>query len=236
MNTQSLEFKTEVSDKGKGKYQICHWDAWGTSGDVQHRNLGTNIIMAYHGFHERALQNYWVLGQSSHYIHHYDATGGDEYSDIVVHASTTLEYDSPDLMVIGSNYQKMYENVVATIVGKSEQTFSVYPTREMATLESLYDLRDRSQVMTFVACNLFLIPLLQQIPEKIEEYFGERSHLFLEVITDQEEENDKELVVFIRISLSPSEAFVKLKTFDRDWWLDVLAYTRGKLLVHVEFE
>jgi hypothetical protein len=106
----------------------------------------------------------------------------------------------------------------------------------MATLEGLYDLRDRLEVMEFVASNLFLLPLLQQIPEQTKKYFGEPTHLSLEVVVDHEERNDKELVAFICTSLSPDDAFVRLRSFDRDWWLARLADTRGKLSVHVELQ
>ncbi len=234
MNTRSLEFKTKVPNEGKGKRQVRHWDTWGTSDDAVHCCIGANIISAYHDFHQRALQTYWVSGQFSHGMYESDAIGEDECSDIVVYGSTALEYESPDLIAIACNYQDVYESIVATTVGKFEQTFSAYPTTEIATLEGLYDLRDRLEVMEFVASNLFLLPLLQQIPEQTKKYFGEPTHLSLEVIIDHEEKSDKELVAFICTSLSPDDAFVRLRSFDRDWWLARLADTRGKLSVHVE--
>jgi len=236
MNTQSLEFKTKVPNEEKGKREVRHWDAWGTSGDAVHCSIEANIISAYHDFHQRALQTYWVSGQFSHGIYDSNAIGGDECSDIIVYASNTLEYESPDLIAIASNYQVVYKSIVATTVGELEQTFSAYPTTEMATLEGLYDLRDRLEVMEFVASNLFLLPLLQQIPEQTKKYFGEPTHLSLEVVVDHEEKNDKELVAFICTSLSPDDAFVRLRSFDRDWWLARLADTRGKLSVHVELQ
>ncbi len=147
-----------------------------------------------------------------------------------------LNVNTPDLVSFGLNYKGVYESIVASSVASFEQTFSLYPTREMGTLESLYDLRDRPQVMAFVACNLFLVPLLQQIPEQVEKHFGGPARLSLEVVVDQEEKNDKELVAFVCTGLSPDEAFARLRAFDRGWWLGALVDARGKLLVHVEFQ
>ncbi|MCX5990998.1 MAG: hypothetical protein NTZ04_01490 [Chloroflexi bacterium] len=216
MNTQGLGFKTRVpDDEEKTSSQMCCWDTWGTSGDVQHLNLRTNITTAFHSFYQRASQTYW----------------GEEGED-----SDIPKYQPLVLSNWGSAYSRMYKDIVVAAAGKIGQTFSLYPTTEMATLESPYDLRDRSEVMTFVACNLFLISLLQQIPEQVKRYFGKSTRLSLEVIIDQEEKSDKELIVFICTDLSPNEAFVKLRAFDHDWWLGVMADARGKLSVHVEFQ
>lgn len=238
MNTQSLDFKTRVPNEGKGKCQERQWDAWGTSTDVLHFNIGTNLVMAYHDFyefHDRVIQHYCLSEQPSHRVH-IDVTGGEAYSDIVFCASSMPDDQLSGFIAVGSNYQKMYGTIMASTAIELGQTFSAYPTTEIATLESLYDLRDRLEVMGFVASNLFLLPLLQQIPEQTKKYFGEPTQLSLEVIIDHEEKNDKELVAFICTSLSPDEAFVKLKTFDRDWWLGILPEARGKLLVDVEFK
>lgn len=236
MNTQRLEFNTQVPNGERGRSQTSYWDAWGTSGDNVHFIIGANIVSAYHDFYERALQTYWVSGESSHILYDYDDIGGDAYSNVVLYASNTLECESPDLVSFGANYNGVYESIVASTVGNFGETFSIYPTRELATLESLYDLRDRPQVMTFVACNLSLVPLLQQIPEQVKKHFGGLARLSLEVVVDQEEKNDKELVAFICTGLSPDEAFARLRAFDRDWWLGALVDARGKLLVHVEFK
>jgi hypothetical protein len=228
MNTQGLAFETEVPDEQEISCQMCGWDAWGTSGDVQLLNLETNIDMAFRGFYQRALRIYRGSGQFG-----YDVScfyGTHEHED-----SNVLEQESLALSNWASAYRKMYGNIVAPNVVKFEQTFSTYPIREMATLESLYNLRDRPEVVTFVACNLFLIPLLQQVPEQVKRHFGESASLSLRVIIDQEESNNKELVVFVGTDFPPSEAFESLRAFDRDWWLSVLPETRNMLLIDVEF-
>ncbi|MCX6658780.1 MAG: hypothetical protein NTX81_00150 [Candidatus Bathyarchaeota archaeon] len=238
MNTQSLDFKTRVPNEGKGKRPECQWDAWGTSADVLHFNIGTNLVMAYHDFyefHDRVVQHYCLSEEPSHWVH-IDVTGEEAHSDIVFCASSMPDDQISGFIAVGSNYQKMYGTIMASTAIELGQTFSAYPTTEIATLEGLYGLRDRLEVMEFVASNLFLLPLLQQIPEQTRKYFGEPTQLSLEVIIDHEEKNDKELVAFICTSLSPDDAFVRLRSFDRDWWLARLADTRGKLSVHVELQ
>jgi hypothetical protein len=232
MKTYDLELKTDVPDKEKGECPTCYWDAWGTADDVQHLNIGTNVIMAYHGFYQKALQSYWMPLQSCHHLHQYHVAAGNECADLVLYVSGTPEHQLTDLLPVSQNY----ENMMAASVGEFEYTFSIYPTSEIAKLESLYDVRNGSQVNAFVACNAFLIPLLQQIPEQVKKHFGESAHLSLEVIVDQEERNDMELVALVCTNVSPDDAFVRLRSFDRDWWLARLADTRGKLSVHVELQ
>ena len=107
---------------------------------------------------------------------------------------------------------------------------------DIGTLEQLYILRRRSEVIKFLVDNPFLLTFLQEAYRQIRDYFGESVQLVLEVITDPEVAGDQELVIFVRTNLSPNEAFKKLKQLGEEWWLDTPFNIREKLCIDVEFE
>jgi len=108
-------------------------------------------------------------------------------------------------------------------------------TREQIdSLERLYALRKREEVVDFLSDHPFLVPLLQDADGQIETYFGSYSQLILEVVTDPEAVEDRELVLFIQTELPPAEALDSLHRLDRHWWLEASRVSRGKLCIHVE--
>jgi hypothetical protein len=106
---------------------------------------------------------------------------------------------------------------------------------DIGTLEQLYILRRRSEVMKFLVDNPFLLPFLQEAYGQIRNYFGESAQVILEVITDPKIAGDQELVIFIRTNLSPDEVFKRLKQLGEEWWLDTPFNVREKLCIDVEF-
>ena len=99
------------------------------------------------------------------------------------------------------------------------------------TLEGLYNLRDQAEVLWFLENNSFLVPLLVETHDQIRNHFP-FSQIFLQVMIDPEEADEGQLVVFIAADLSPDEVIERLGEFDRNWWLEALGHTRGKLCVH----
>jgi hypothetical protein len=59
--------------------------------------------------------------------------------------------------------------------------------------------------------------------------------VFLEVVTDPEAIDDRQLVAFIRTDLDPMGALASLDQFDRSWWLEASHRSRGKMCIHLEF-
>lgn len=107
--------------------------------------------------------------------------------------------------------------------------------REVQMLEQLYVFRKRMEVLRFLDVHLFLVPLLLEAYAKIGNYFEPYHPVFLEVISDPEATNDRQLFAFIGTHLSPDEALDSLEYFDDEWWLDTLDEARGKLCIDVEF-
>jgi len=109
------------------------------------------------------------------------------------------------------------------------------PRIEIRLLEKLYIFREPKEVSRFLEDNPFLILLLLEAYGQIERYFGPYPQVFLEVVTDPEAPDDRELFALIHTSLTPDEALDGLDRFDRDWWLDASHTAQGKLCIDVEF-
>jgi len=106
----------------------------------------------------------------------------------------------------------------------------------LAAVEKYYLFRNRHEVLQFLQKHSFLLPLLVEAYGKIAEYFETFSSVVLEVITEPEAENDRELFAFIRTGRPVDEALARLERFDEEWWLEASDRAQGKLCIHVEFE
>jgi hypothetical protein len=104
---------------------------------------------------------------------------------------------------------------------------------EFRSIEQLYILRRRAEVIGFLKAYPFLVPLLLEAYGKIAQHFGP-SPVFLEVVTDPEAIDDRQLVAFIRTDLDPIEALASLDRFDKSWWLEASHRSQGKLCIHLE--
>ncbi|MEB3179946.1 MAG: hypothetical protein VKL59_13045 [Nostocaceae cyanobacterium] len=98
----------------------------------------------------------------------------------------------------------------------TDTTLNISPA-DIETLEQLYRLRSRSEVLEFINKYPFLLPVLLEAPEKIRQYFPD-SQLFLEVDTDAEIPDWVHLVLSILMNLEPDEAVDRLHELDKDWF------------------
>jgi|GEM_PF-608970 hypothetical protein len=105
---------------------------------------------------------------------------------------------------------------------------------ESQPLEQLYAFRKPTETLHFLEANPFLVPLLQEAYANIRKYFP-YSELFLEVITDPEAIDEKQLVVFIAVEQNPDEASQALDQLDENWWLDAMERVQDKLCITLEF-
>ncbi|RCV65462.1 hypothetical protein C5S53_03630 [Methanophagales archaeon] len=108
--------------------------------------------------------------------------------------------------------------------------------RDLTSLSRLYNIRRESEVFKFLDDKPSIISLVLEAHERIRDYFGSSTELVLEVITDPEATEDYELVIFVRTSLSPDDAFSMLEQLDEEWWLDASSDMSEKLCIHMEFE
>lgn len=99
----------------------------------------------------------------------------------------------------------------------------------------LFSLRDRSRVESFLIANDFLFGLLIEAGGQINRRFP-AAGMALEVIADPDGTEADQLFLFIHTTLPPKEARLKLKEFDRDWWLSALKRARGRLCISLEYQ
>jgi len=102
-------------------------------------------------------------------------------------------------------------------------------------LEKLYTYRRPMEVKGYIKAHSFLVPLLVEAYDKIGEYFGSNPAVVLEVVTDPEADDYRELFAFIQISLSPEEALSRLDQLDKEWWLDASDKAQNHFCIDVEF-
>lgn len=107
---------------------------------------------------------------------------------------------------------------------------------EIQRLDELYILRERTEVIQFIEEHPSLAPLLLEAYGKIADLFGPYPHIFLEIITDPEAAESRQLVAFISTILPPNSALDRLMQLDEDWWLEVLEGADGNLCITLEFE
>ncbi len=87
----------------------------------------------------------------------------------------------------------------------------------------------------FLDAHPFLVPLLMEAHGKIEKHFGPFPDVVLEVVTDPEAENDRELFALVQTDLSPDEALHRLDRLDQEWWLEASLQARCLLNIDVEY-
>lgn len=114
-------------------------------------------------------------------------------------------------------------------------TVTVVPSLQLRLVKELYSLRQPETVSDFLTEHPHLVPLLVEAYFQVAKYFQDEPEVVLEVVTDQEADNYRELFVFIQTTLTPEQAIARLSRFDRDWWLDESHRAQGNLCVHVEF-
>ena len=101
-------------------------------------------------------------------------------------------------------------------------------------LKDMYTFRHHNIVQEYLNSNQLLYPVLVEAVDKIECFFP-GSSLFLEVISNPEEENDTHLVIFIKTDMPPTEAVEKLDQLDEEWFLNLPVDIMEDLSINLEF-
>lgn len=109
------------------------------------------------------------------------------------------------------------------------------PLYQVRSLEQIYTFRRPEEVSWFLQVHPFLVPLLVEAYGKIATCFGPYPEVALEVVTDPEAVDDRQLVAFIRTDLHPAKALASLDRLDKGWWLEAAHRSRGKLCIHLEY-
>jgi len=114
-----------------------------------------------------------------------------------------------------------------------QQNVTIEPA--IQPLEQLYTFRRPEEVIEFLQAHPFLVPLLEEARSQIARYFGLSPKVILEVVTDPEAENDRELFALVQTTLAADEALCCLDRLDQEWWLDASDQAHCLLNIDVEF-
>jgi hypothetical protein len=106
---------------------------------------------------------------------------------------------------------------------------------DIKLLKRAYSFYNESEIELHLCENPYLVSLLFKAYSRIMEFFL-GSRLILEVISNPEEDNDSQLVLYISTNLKPEIALKKLDEFDEQWWLNNLQCARGKLCIDIELQ
>jgi hypothetical protein len=108
-------------------------------------------------------------------------------------------------------------------------------SKVIRSLEPFFTFVSPSDVYAFLSDRPYLIPLLVDARKQISTYFGRGVPVYLEIVSDPEYSNDKQMFALVSTSKSPDEAFNALDRLDHDWWLAAGAQARGNLEIDVKF-
>ncbi len=122
----------------------------------------------------------------------------------------------------------------ATLSGSAFNVKIVRSEDESELLRANFSFRDENQVIQFLRSHRHLNQILNDSVEKIQVYFPE-SQLSLRVMADPEDEDSKQLVLYIGCDLEPEKALIQLDKLDEDWWLDALDEAQNALCINLEW-
>lgn len=125
------------------------------------------------------------------------------------------------------------ENV--SVVEQLQNGFTLHARTHAEHLAKVYVIKKPNEVGEFIGKNLFLLDILEEIPGKIYQYFGENQKLSLKMSYDPDFPQSSDLWVSILTKLSVDEVFPLLEKFDEEWWLDNLDRANCKLNIKLEY-
>jgi len=103
----------------------------------------------------------------------------------------------------------------------------------ISNLHASFEFRDKNTVISFLYSNPSLIPVLQDAPNNISEYFEDVSSLVLEVVSDPEGPDADRLFLFVQTQLPAELAIERLHQLDDEWWLDAMS-DDDKMTIDIE--
>lgn len=103
---------------------------------------------------------------------------------------------------------------------------------DLDALERRFVLVDRDVVRGFLTHRPFLVPLLFEAQQEVQQFFPGAT-LHLAVATDPEDESDRHLQLVIHSALSPECAVAQLQALDSAWWIDTIDRARHALSLSI---
>jgi hypothetical protein len=106
---------------------------------------------------------------------------------------------------------------------------------EINALRSKYEISNFEEVKNFLSKNHFLISLLEEIPNKIYQYYKDEQRIALEVFYEPDFPQSSELWVSVLTELSAEEARSIMNKIDEDWWLENIERAKCKMNIGIDY-
>ncbi|MBE3142180.1 MAG: hypothetical protein IMZ53_16530 [Thermoplasmata archaeon] len=113
--------------------------------------------------------------------------------------------------------------------------WAVVSEMRIAKLETIFNFRNPDEVKSFLREHKLIIPVLLNTRSIVEEFFGNKIPVALEVVIDPEALNNKQLFGYISTGSMPQdEAFERFNAFDESWFLKQYDLTDGLFNFNLE--
>ena len=134
-----------------------------------------------------------------------------------------------NILLAIQNFSNIYSYV------KSNTVDLQFLNSQFQKISELYTFRSGSlQILNFLIRNEKLLHFVIEAKAHISDYFPE-DELILEIISDPEEDEDEEIVIYVRTNLQVEEALPKLNEFDESWFLNAITVYGENLCIDLEY-
>jgi hypothetical protein len=100
--------------------------------------------------------------------------------------------------------------------------WEIVASARLSKLDEMYLLRNTTTVRRFLQTYPRLIDVLLEAQSHLAKHFGPDPQVALEVVSDPEADDAKQLFAYIRTSLPVEAALARLDMLDEEWFLDQL--------------
>jgi len=148
----------------------------------------------------------------------------------------TLTWGDPDRWIeIKWGVQCLFAELLQSACGRQYGAMlDIIRSARLEKLEAMYSLRDRAEVEHFLQTYPHLINVLLESYPHLLEHFGSDVKVALEVVSDPEVGDWRQLFAYILTPMPVREALDRLDRLDKEWFLDQLDRTDGLLTFDIE--
>jgi hypothetical protein len=120
-----------------------------------------------------------------------------------------------------------------TLIAETELRAVLIGTR-IVKLDRIYSFRMPDEIKSFLLVHPTIISVLDEARSVLEKFFGESVRVSLEIISDPEASDHRQLFGYINAELSPEDALSRLDAFDNAWFLKQLNLVGGLFNFNLE--
>jgi len=118
---------------------------------------------------------------------------------------------------------------------RSDPGFSNANRAMLDAIESAFEVREQQSVREILSRFPYLLPLLNEMPVRIAEVFGNGTPFSLDASSYSTHDGYDTLVVSIRTQQAPEDAIAHLDVLYETWWLDRMPDGHGKVTIMLEY-